>query len=92
LTNKCLTSPLQNISFAAYIPSTLIYSYSIIRVDTSLSEEEFWDGLNKEVRVISFKRISTKKDGVLIPTRIVELKFLSAKYLTRHLFIMLSYL
>jgi len=80
LANKCLTSPLlHNIGFEAYIPSTLIYSCGVIRVDTFFSEEELWDGLNKEIRAISFKRISTKKYGSLTPTRIVELKFLSAK-------------
>jgi len=78
--NNFLTSSLlANIGFTAYIPSTLIYSFGIIRVDSSLTEEDFWDGLNNTVRAIAFKRISIKKDNVLIPTRVVEIKFLSPK-------------
>ncbi|KAL4107235.1 hypothetical protein QTP88_017618 [Uroleucon formosanum] len=69
--NNFLTSPLlANIGFTAYIPSTLIYSFRIIRVDSSLSEEDFWEGLDNTVRAIAFKRISIKKDNVLIPTLI----------------------
>lgn len=75
-----LTSPLlEKIGFTAYIPSTLIYSYGIIRVDTSVTEEDFWNGLNNTVRAIAFKCISIKKDNVLSPTRVEEIKFLSPK-------------
>jgi len=48
-------------------------------VDTSLPEKGFWNDLNSTKSVISFKRISTKKEGTLTPTRIIELKFLSPK-------------
>jgi len=78
--NEFLTSPLlQTIGFTAYIPSTLIYSYGVIRVATSFSKENFWDDINKEVQVIEFKRISTRKEGILTPTSVIELKFLFAK-------------
>ncbi|XP_060847575.1 uncharacterized protein LOC132927134 [Rhopalosiphum padi] len=78
--NNFLTSPLlANIGFTAYIPSTLIYSFGIIRVDSSLTEEDFWEGLDNTVRAIAFKRISIKKNNVLTPTRVVEIKFLSPK-------------
>lgn len=76
--NNFLTySVIRNIGFTPYIPSTLIYSYGFIRVDTSLIEADFWDGLNNSVRAIAFIRISTKKDNVLSLTRVVEIKFLS---------------
>lgn len=53
-------------------------------MDTSVPEEDLWEGLKSECEVISFKRITIKKDDVVVPTRIVELKFLSPK-LPRHI-------
>lgn len=42
LANKFLASPLlHNIGFTACIPSNLIYSYGVIRVDTFFLEEDF---------------------------------------------------
>ena len=76
--NKCLESPLlSEHNLSAYIPSTLIFSHGIIKLDTSLPEEDFWEGLKCDVPVIAFKRISVTRDGTLTPTRIVELRFLS---------------
>lgn len=76
--NKCLESPLlSELNLSAYIPSTLIFSHGIIKLDTSLPEEDFWEGLKCDAPVIAFKRISTNRDGTSTPTRIVELKFLS---------------
>lgn len=78
--NSCLDSSLlSEHKLSAYIPSTLIFSHGIIKLDTHLLEEEFREGLNCCVPVIAFKRISTNRDGILTPTRIVELKFLSPK-------------
>jgi len=79
LASKCLASLLHNIGYTVYIPSTLIFSHGVIKVDTFFPEKYFWDGLKTEVQVISFKRISTKKDGTVTPTKVVELKFLSPK-------------
>ncbi|KAL4143953.1 hypothetical protein QTP88_006201 [Uroleucon formosanum] len=69
--NKCLESPLlSEHNLSAYIPSTLILSHGIIKLDTSLREEDFWEGLKCDVPVIAFKRISVNRDGTLTPTRI----------------------
>lgn len=38
-----------------------------------------WDGLKSDYIVVSFKRITIKKDDFLVFIRIVELKFLSPK-------------
>lgn len=76
--NKCLESPLlSEHNLSAFIPSTLIFSHGIIKLDTSLPEEDFWEGLKCDVPVIAFKRISVNRDGTLTPTRLVELRFLS---------------
>lgn len=76
--NTCLESPLlTEHNLSAYIPSTLIYSHGIIKLDTSIPEEDFWEGLKCDVPVIAFKRISANRDGTPTPTRIVELRFLS---------------
>ncbi|KAL4119464.1 hypothetical protein QTP88_012271 [Uroleucon formosanum] len=78
--NTCLDSPLLSVhNLSAYIPSTLIFSHGIIKLDTRFPEEEFREGLNCCVPVIEFKRISSNRDGIRTPTRIVELKFLSPK-------------
>lgn len=78
--NLCLNSNILSINgFTATIPSTLIYSFGIIKIDNSFSEEDFRDGLQSSVPVVTFKRISVKKDGATIQTRIVELKFAAPK-------------
>ena len=80
LVNNFLNSSLlANIGFIAYIPSTLIYSFGIIRVDSSLTEEDFSKGLDNTVRAVAYKRISVKKDNIPTPSRVVEIKFLSPK-------------
>ena len=78
--NLCLTSDVLNDhGFIASIPSNLIYSFGIIKLDPDVSEDDFRDGAQSLFPIVSFKRISIKKDGNIVPTRIVELKFLSAK-------------
>jgi len=79
--NNCLSSlwlPLNN-NHIAPISSTLIYSLNVIRLDQCVSEEDFWDGWECCYKIIEFKRINVKRDGVLVPTNLVELKFLSPK-------------
>jgi len=74
--NKCLSSPkLAEYGYKATIPSTLIYSFGIIYLDTSIKEDDFWEGIESNSNITSFKRISIFKNGVHSPTRIVELKF-----------------
>ena len=76
--NICLDSPLLvEHKLSAYIPSTLIFSHGVIKLDISFSEEDFWDGAKCVVPMIGFKRIVTNRDNILTPTRIVEIKFLS---------------
>ena len=78
--NICLKSPLlSDNNLSAYIPSTLIYSHGIIKLDTSFPEEDFWEGQVSDVPIKAFKRIIVNRDGKLTPTRIVELKFLATK-------------
>lgn len=62
----------------AYIPSTLVYSFGVINLDVSFPEEDFWEGLDSTVQVVSFRRISTNNNGnSYLPSKMVELKFLS---------------
>ncbi|KAL4085278.1 hypothetical protein QTP88_027137 [Uroleucon formosanum] len=78
--NLCLTSDvLFDHGFTANIPSNLIYSFGIIKLDPDVSEDDFRDGVHSIFPIVNFKRISIKKDGNIVPTRIVELKFLSPK-------------
>jgi len=78
--NLCLISDtLNEHGFTASIPSNLIYSFGIIKLDPDVSEDDFRDGVQSSFSIVSFKRISIKKDGNIVPTRIVELKFLSPK-------------
>jgi len=78
--NLCLTSNvLFEHGFTASIPSNLIYSFGIIKLDPDVSEEDFRDGVQSPFPIENFKRISIKKEGNTIPTRIVEIKFLSPK-------------
>lgn len=85
--NLCLTSDVLNEHvFTASIPSNLIYSFGIIKLDPDVSEDDFRDGVQSRFPIVSFKRISIKKDGNIVPTRIVELKFLSPK-LPQHIFV-----
>ncbi|KAL4149726.1 hypothetical protein QTP88_003602 [Uroleucon formosanum] len=66
-------------NYNAIIPSTLIFSYGIIKLDTTVSEAEFFEGGRSSVKIDAFKRISIKKDDKIIQTRIVELKFVASK-------------
>ncbi|KAL4121228.1 hypothetical protein QTP88_013784 [Uroleucon formosanum] len=78
--NLCLTCDvLLECGFTASIPSNLIFFFGIIRLDSDVLEDDFLDGVQSCFPIVSFKRISVKKDGNIVPTRIVELKFLSPK-------------
>lgn len=51
----------------------------MIILESSVSEEEFWQGLQTPVLDKSFKRISIKKKENVIHTHIFKLKFLIPK-------------
>jgi len=48
-------------------------------LDNSVSEAEFFEGVQSSVIIDSLKRINVKKDANIILTRIVELKFVASK-------------
>jgi len=77
--NTCLSeNPLKSYGFTAYIPSTLIYSLGIIRLDQSISESDFFDGLDSDHCVASFRRIIPRQANDSMRTfNLVELKFSS---------------
>ncbi|XP_060845529.1 LOW QUALITY PROTEIN: uncharacterized protein LOC132925125 [Rhopalosiphum padi] len=78
--NCCLNSNILNENnFNAIIPSTLIFSYGIIKLDTAVSEVAFFESVRSSVKIDAFKRISIKKDDKIVQTRIVELKFAASK-------------
>lgn len=66
--NKCLESPLFQLhKLSAYIPSTLIFSHGIIKLDTSIPEKDFCKNLKIKTENVAFKRFSTNRNGN-IPT------------------------
>ncbi|KAL4091786.1 hypothetical protein QTP88_026420 [Uroleucon formosanum] len=76
--NMCLKSAfLSDHGFSASIPSNLIYSFGVIKFDIDISEDDFREGLSSLFPIESFRRITVNKDGVITPTRLVELKFIS---------------
>ncbi|KAL4143030.1 hypothetical protein QTP88_005406 [Uroleucon formosanum] len=78
--NCSLNSNILNVNnYNAIIPSTLIFSYGIIKLDTTVSETEFFEGVRSSVKIDAFKRISIKKDDKIVQTRIVEFKFVAPK-------------
>jgi hypothetical protein len=78
--NCCLNSNiLKDNYYNAIIPSTLIFSYGILKLDTTVSEAEFLEGVRSSDKIDAFKHISIKKDDKIIQTRIVELKFVASK-------------
>ncbi|KAL4084799.1 hypothetical protein QTP88_027701 [Uroleucon formosanum] len=78
--NLCLSSNQLNVNgFFVTTPTNLIFSYGIIKLENSVSEEEFREGLQSLVPIAAFKRITIKKDDVIIQTRTVELKFVAPK-------------
>lgn len=78
--NICLSSKIPSDNgFQVNIPVSLIYSYGVIKLDNNVSEAEFFEGLHSPVPIENFKRISIKKDGNIIHTRTVELKFVATK-------------
>ncbi|KAL4134813.1 hypothetical protein QTP88_006522 [Uroleucon formosanum] len=78
--NACLRSPwLQENNYLATIPSSLIFSLGVIRLDLCVSDEDFREGLECCYEVVEFRRINIKRDNILVPTKLVEIKFLSPK-------------
>jgi len=56
--NICLTgNPLMSLGFSVLIPSTLVYSVGVIRLDQSTSESDFFEGLDTEYQVASFRHV-----------------------------------
>ncbi|KAL5239554.1 hypothetical protein ACI65C_006964 [Semiaphis heraclei] len=47
--------------------------------DNTISESEFFEGVKSPVTIDALKRINIKKDGNIVQTRIVELKFVAPK-------------
>jgi hypothetical protein len=77
--NLCISSPLlESNGFKATIPNSLLFCFGVIKLDNSISEDDFWDGLESQSKVLSFRRINVKRDGSSIPSRFVELKFLAS--------------
>lgn len=78
--NTCLSSSwLPDNKYAASIPRSLIYSLGVIRLDLSVSEEDFWEGVECCCKVVEYRRINVKRDNVPVPSKLVELKFLSPR-------------
>ena len=78
--NNCLNFDIPRTNgFQVNIPSNLIYSYGIIKLDIHISEQEFFEGHSSPILIDAFKRISIQKDGQVIQTRTVELKFRAPK-------------
>lgn len=59
--------------------SSLIFSLGVIRLDLCVSDEDFREGLECCYDVVEFRRINIKRDDMLVPTKLVEIKFLSRK-------------
>jgi len=78
--NACLGSPwLQENNYSATIPNSLIYSLGVIHLDLCVSDEDFREGLECCYEVVEFRRISIKRDNIIVPTKLFEIKFLSPK-------------
>lgn len=78
--NKCLSYDIPlAISFHVNIFSNLIYSYGIIKLDNNISENEFFEGNRFPASIVTCKRIPIQKDGNIIQTPTVELKFVAPK-------------
>jgi len=83
--NFCFSSKdILALGLRVYISSTLIYSFGIINLDTSFSDDDFWEGLKFSVKVINFRRVLISQNGLPpIPTKMVALKFLFPTLLGR---------
>jgi hypothetical protein len=78
--NTCLSeNPLKSNGLTNFIPSTLVYSLDVIRLDQLISESDFFDGLDPDHCVASFSRIIPHQanDSMRTFFNLVELKFLS---------------
>lgn len=71
--------PYKKVFFFVNIPSTLIFSYGIIKWEKTISENEFWERLQSSVPIVTFKRISINKDRCTIQTQTVQFKFVASK-------------
>jgi hypothetical protein len=65
--------------YSATIPSSLIFSLCVIRLDLCVSDEDSREGLKCCYEVVEFRRINIKRDNILVPIKLVEIKFLSPK-------------
>lgn len=70
---------LTDYGFSASIPSKLIYSFGVIKLYTDFSEADFHEGLSSLFPIEGFSRITVNKDGIITPTHLVELKFISSR-------------
>lgn len=76
--NSCLSSTwLSENGFSATIPSSLIYSFGVIHLDPCVSVEDFREGLECHYKGIEHRRITIKRDNIIVPTKLVKIKFLS---------------
>jgi len=76
--NTFLNSPiLIEFNRTASNPSSLIYSFGINWIEQFFTEEDFWDGVSSPICLIGFKRVSSFKAGLQIPSKLVQLKFKS---------------
>jgi hypothetical protein len=66
-------------NFTASIPNSLIYSFGVIHLDFCAFEDGFWEGLECCYKAIGFCRINIKWNNILVPSKLVEIKFLSLK-------------
>jgi len=75
--NLCLKSPfLTEHGLSASIPSNLIYSFGVIKLDTDFSEDDFREGLSSLFPIENFRRITVNRIDVITPIRLIELKFI----------------
>jgi len=78
--NTCILSPVLEINgLVANILNLLLYCFGVIRLDVNVMEEDFWDGHESPVEIISFRRINIRRNGAYVPSQLVALKFLAAK-------------
>jgi len=44
----------------ASIPITLLFCHGVIRLDTYISEQDFWDSVESSSPILEFRRISVR--------------------------------
>lgn len=77
--NICLASApiLESNGFKSFIPHSLLYSFGVIEYNGYISDEDFWEGTECPVKIISVKRIMVKRDDIYVPSRFIKIKFQS---------------